>query len=492
VPAVARVRERQDAALMDLEPPLRLRRRVLLRGFTLLPGFGVLVLLRVLTALLWPVAALWIVVVARAPRWWRSLAARTLSRATRQRAHAWLLTDVCSGVAPPAVPVSDPAMGPRVPRRSLLGRVLLIPCLVLGRWVLGTFAVVYAAIAWVSLLTARRHPAGVRRAQYRVLALCGDLDAYLLLLVPARPPLPEVDPRLAPSGTPTVDHAPLPPWPRRTGRLAVGLDLFCGLVVVGAAAGLLEAAGVDLSEDLAAILALDLLVQTLAPLMGFYLAASEAPLTVAHLGLHVLRPWRSAVAAFGLIGGYVVLLLSLGALALPFAAQTSGDNGIVPDGTSLGWTLVFIALATVIAPVFEEVFYRGTMFQALRARRGTWTAAVVSSVLFAAAHLEFDPVALIDRSLIGIGLCYLFARTGRLLPGMFAHSINNAIVTPLALGWTWQAPIVVVVSLLAVWVLAALVSSRRGAWNPMGLVVPAGLGPVMVGKAPGAAGGAVP
>ncbi|MCW2996819.1 MAG: family intrarane metalloprotease [Solirubrobacterales bacterium] len=477
---------------MGLEPPFRLRRRVLLRGLTLLPGLGVLVLLRVLTSLLWPVAALWILAVARTPHWWRSLAGRTLARATRQRAHAWLLTDARSGAAPPAVPVAAPALGSHLPRRSLLARILLSPLYLLGRWTLGAFATVFAAFAWVCLLAAGRHPARVRRAQYRVLALCGDIDTYLLLLVAARPLLPEVDPRLAPAGARTADHMALPPWPRRTGRLAVGLDLFCGLIVVGAVGGLIGAAGADLSEDLAAILALDLLIQTLAPLMGFYLAASEAPLTVAHLGLHVLRPWRSAAAAFGLIGGYVVLLLALGALALPFAAQTSGDNGLVPDGTSLGWTLAFLALATVIAPVFEEIFYRGIMFQALRAGRGTWTAAVVSSVFFAVAHLEFDPVALIDRSLIGIGLCYLFARTGRLLPGMFAHSINNAIVTPLAIGWTWQTPIVVVASLLAVLALAAVVSSRRGAWNPMGLVVPSTLAPVTMGKGRGAADGAVP
>ncbi|MCW3014620.1 MAG: family intrarane metalloprotease [Solirubrobacterales bacterium] len=466
------------------DPPRRRRRSALLRGLTLLPGASVLVLLRALTTLLWPVAAVSVLARARVPRWWRSLAGRTLRRATRQRAHTWLLSDVRSGVTPHPVAVHAPALGAGVTRRSLAGRVLLSPLFVLERWVLGTFAAVYATIAWVCLVAARRHPARLCRAQYRVLALCGDIDAYMLLLVPARPRLPEVDPRLAPAGAPTADHAPLPPWPRRTGRLAVGLDLFCGLVVVGAVAGFLEGAGADLSVDLGAILALDLLVQTLAPLMGFYLAASEAPLTVGQLGLHVLRPWRSAAAAFGLIGSYVILLLGLAAVALPFTAETSGGNGLVPDGTSLGWTLTFIALATVIAPVFEEIFYRGIMFQALRARRGTWTAAVISSVFFAIAHLEFDPVVLIDRSLIGIGLCYLFARTGRLLPGMFAHSINNAIVAPLAIGWTWQVPAVVVVSLLAVLALAALVSSRRGTWNPMGLVVPVGLGQVAIEPAP--------
>ncbi|MCW2957446.1 MAG: family intrarane metalloprotease [Solirubrobacterales bacterium] len=484
---------REDVAPMALLPRRRRRRAALLRGLTLLPGLAWLLLLRIATVVLWPVAGLCVLTVARVPRWWRALAGRTLVRATRQRAHAWLLTDVRSGARPPVVPVSVPDVGCDIRRRSLLGRlVLLVPSLA-GRWVLGGFAVGCAAVAWVTLVVVRRHPRGLRAAQFRILALCGDIDAYFLLLVPARPRLPEPDPRLAPAGSPTPDHAPLPPWSRRTGRLAVGLDLFCGLVVVGAASAALEAAGVDLSQDLVAILALDLLIQTLAPVMGFYLAASEAPLTVAQLGLQTLRPLRSTRAAFGLIGSYAFLLLTLGTLTLPFLADTSSDNGIVPDGTGTAWTLAFVAFATVIAPVFEETFYRGIMFQALRSHRGTWTAAVVSSVFFAVAHLEFDPVALINRSLIGIGLCYVFVRTGRLLPGMFAHSINNTLVTSLALGWTWQLPLVLVGSLLAVLALAALASSRRGAWNPVGLSLSAVRAePLAVVGARGGGDGAVP
>lgn len=443
-----------------------------------------LLALRLACLLAWPVAAAWVLLVARAPPWWRTLADRTLVRATRQRAHAWLLSDVRAGRTPHPVAVTVPDRGPHIRRRSLLARILLAPALALQRWIIGGFAVTAAVAAWLCLVLGRRHPAGIRALQHRLLALCGDLDTYVLLLVPTRPRLPEVDPRLAPGGVAFEDHPPLPPWPRRTGRLAVGVDFVCGLVVVGAAAGALTGAGADLDSDPGAVLGLDLLIQTLAPLMGFYLAASEAPLTVAQLGLHVLRPWRSAGLAVRLIGAYAVLLGTLGVLALPLAGDSSDGGGLVPDGSGTAWTIVFIGLATVIAPVLEETFYRGIMFQALRAGRGTWTAAVISSIAFACAHLEFSPVALLDRSLIGIGLCYLFARTGRLLPGMFAHSINNAIVTPLAVGWTWQVPIVLVVSLLLVLLLATLAGRLRGAWDPTGLT----------GRATGGAavGGAVP
>jgi membrane protease YdiL (CAAX protease family) len=393
--------------------------------------------------------------------------------AVRQRAHAWLLSDARSGRAPHPVPVSVPEIGPdggrTLPRRSLLWRVLVSPVYGVLRWVLGTFALVHATLAWLSLVTTGRHPERLRRAQYRTLALCGDIDAYLLLLVPARPRLPEVDPRLAPGGLALVDHPPLPPWTRRTGRLAIVVDLFCGVFVVGAAYGVLSGAGVDVDGSLVATLGLDLLIQTLAPLMGFYLVASDTPLTVSQLGLHVLRPKQSLGLAAGLIAGYVVLGAALLLLMTPFLADSGDSGGIVPDGAGTAWTLGFVALATIVAPVLEETFYRGIMFQALRTGRGTWTAAVVSSVAFACAHLDFSPLALLDRSLIGVGLCYLFARTGRLLPGMFAHSMNNAIVLPLGLGWTWQVPIVVLVSLVGVLALASAATRLRGSWDPVGL-----------------------
>ncbi|XAY03639.1 hypothetical protein DSM112329_00459 [Paraconexibacter sp. AEG42_29] len=447
------------------------------------------IVLRVSTLVAWPAAAVCVLATARVPAWWRAWAGRTLTRAAHQRAHAWLLTETRSGRAAADVPVAVPVLGVHVQRRSLLVRVLLLAPLALARWVIGTFAVLAAFAVWMCRVFAVRHPRWLRRLQWRLQALCGDIDAYVLLLVPRRPRLPEVDPRLAPGGVALQDHPPLPPWSRRMGRLSIVLDAVAGVVVVGGVAGLAVALGADLDDDQVVVLGLDLLIQTLAPAMGFLLAASQAPLTVAQLGLHVLRPLRSAALAFGLIASYAVLLLSFALLATPFAAEAAAEGGgIIPDDSGLAWTIVFIGLATVIAPVFEEAFYRGVMFQALRARRGTWTAAVVSSIAFAAAHLEFAPVALINRALIGIGLCYLFARTGRLLPGMFAHSINNALVVPLTIGWTWQVPIVVVVSLVLVWALAWLASRLKGEWDPFKRAArtggPAGAVPIAVAAVP--------
>lgn len=433
----------------------RSRIRALLRPVAALPALAVVLVLRVVAALLWPLAWLFVLAAGRAPGWWRRLAWRVVRAGARARAYAWLLTD-----RPPrrstAVVVLRPPPPGRLPRRSVLARLVAFPWYALLRYATAVLAVLFAALAWLSLVVVRRHPRRLRAAQFGLQAFATDVDCWLLLLSRDRPRLPEPDPRLR-TGLPLGDHAPLPPFTRRLGWIAIAVDLVGGIFVSSVFYGA--------EGTIWAIFLADLAIQFLAPYLGVYLASQAGPLTVAEFGLHVIRPLRSLGGAVGLIGLYAVMLVSLFVLVAPFAADSGG--GIVPGGASTAWTIAFVALGTVVAPVLEELFYRGFMFQALRQGRGTWGAAAISSVAFAAAHFEFSPVALADRALIGIGLCWLFARTGRLVPGMFAHSINNAIVIPLVIGWDWQIAVVLPASLAVIAALATVASRRRGEWAPL-------------------------
>jgi membrane protease YdiL (CAAX protease family) len=53
-----------------------------------------------------------------------------------------------------------------------------------------------------------------------------------------------------------------------------------------------------------------------------------------------------------------------------------------------------IAGVAVVAPIAEEVAFRGYLFAALTPWRGPWIAAPVTAVLFAAAHLGAYPPAI--------------------------------------------------------------------------------------------------
>jgi len=96
------------------------------------------------------------------------------------------------------------------------------------------------------------------------------------------------------------------------------------------------------------------------------------------------------------------------------------------------YALVLLAVAAVlVAPVLEELLFRGVVLRGLMLRTGFWPAAVVSSTCFGALHataagLDGLPIVL-ATGVFGLGLCVLTRRTGRLGPAIGVHSLRNAL-----------------------------------------------------------------
>ena len=93
---------------------------------------------------------------------------------------------------------------------------------------------------------------------------------------------------------------------------------------------------------------------------------------------------------------------------------------------------MFIVVVGLIAPICEEVFFRGLLFRSFEKRLGAWWALGLSSVLFAATHgqlLQFVPLIA-----AGAVFGYLVVRTGRLGPAIVAHMAFN-LTTVVSLLW---------------------------------------------------------
>lgn len=159
--------------------------------------------------------------------------------------------------------------------------------------------------------------------------------------------------------------------------------------------------------------------------------------------------WR---AAFGLdlpgardvgtVVGWV--FLQLGArlvllIALPEGwSETHGGNTEgISDLTTTG--LVLTAISTVlVAPLVEELGFRGVVLRGVLRRSGFWTAALVSSALFGmlhalgAARAAAIPMLVLATALFGLLQCVLVRRTGRLGPAIGVHAGMNALVLVLA------------------------------------------------------------
>ncbi len=157
-------------------------------------------------------------------------------------------------------------------------------------------------------------------------------------------------------------------------------------------------------------------------------AHSDAPLR--SLGLRGKNAWR--LIATG-VGGYAVFLggLVLAAMALRGLlgdAMPLGQTGdsLMGSVDSKGEAIIYFILACVLAPIFEEIVFRGYVYAGLRRLANARQAMLMGGLIFAAVHMNSE--ALVVITLIGIMLCYLYERTRSLVPGMIAHGMHNALV----------------------------------------------------------------
>jgi membrane protease YdiL (CAAX protease family) len=125
------------------------------------------------------------------------------------------------------------------------------------------------------------------------------------------------------------------------------------------------------------------------------------------------------------------------------------------DGSTLN-ALAVVVLITVVAPLGEEIFFRGYFFGSLRNWRGVWPAAIVTGLIFGAIHAGSAPVGfLVPLAFFGFGLCLLRHFSGSLYPCIALHALNNSIALGVALHWSWQIPAMMVGSVIASLLVAA-------------------------------------
>jgi membrane protease YdiL (CAAX protease family) len=124
-----------------------------------------------------------------------------------------------------------------------------------------------------------------------------------------------------------------------------------------------------------------------------------------------------------LAGAAAVLLLQrLGIEAPPQAAELAI--------AMLDPFLVVVAVV-ILAPIAEEIFFRGIVFNALLREGGRRWAFIGSSALFAVIHISL--VAVVPILLLGLALAWIYQRTGNLLAPMAMHATVNGISVALAL-----------------------------------------------------------
>jgi membrane protease YdiL (CAAX protease family) len=156
---------------------------------------------------------------------------------------------------------------------------------------------------------------------------------------------------------------------------------------------------------------------------------------------------RALDVPLGLVVGIVAQVVLLPLLYLP-SFELTGTNTdelsrpaedlAARAGGTVSW-LLFALLVGILAPMVEELFYRGLLLRSLEKRGfAPWIAVVLSAVLFAAMHMQ--PLQFPGLLLFGLISGALAVRTGRLGASVFAH-IGFNMTTVVILYWKYLYPV---------------------------------------------------
>lgn len=143
------------------------------------------------------------------------------------------------------------------------------------------------------------------------------------------------------------------------------------------------------------------------------------------LALHRVRAaWFVAIPVIGLV------LSKLGSML----AQHVPSTGTAPIETFVAQTsgFVTVALVSVLAPVVEELFFRGAVYGTLARAKNENAAAAVSFMVFVLVHVPQDFGAwgaLASIALTGAVLVTLRRSSGSVVVPAFAHLLHNAAIT---------------------------------------------------------------
>ncbi|MGV0812898.1 type II CAAX endopeptidase family protein [Mycolicibacterium boenickei] len=130
--------------------------------------------------------------------------------------------------------------------------------------------------------------------------------------------------------------------------------------------------------------------------------------------------------AFGIGGLFVTLPAALLYQSIVGPDATSAVGGVF-EGVRTTWpvAVAVLFLVAVIAPICEEVVYRGLLWGALEQRWGSVAAVTLSTLVFAVAHFEPERVPLLLVVAIPIALARLYSRS--LWGSIIAHQVTNLL-----------------------------------------------------------------
>lgn len=191
--------------------------------------------------------------------------------------------------------------------------------------------------------------------------------------------------------------------------------------------------GIDL-EELVPPAALQTVSAAVIYVLSFLIAfggqyiVTKRSISLETLGLTRLMSWLDiglaplAVIVYGLLSAGLLTLVVY--LFPAFPANEVQDVGFSALGDRTSYILAFTTLV-IVAPIAEEVLFRGYLYGKLRGAVPVWVAAIVTSIVFGAIHGQWNVA--IDVFALSLILCSLREITGSIWAGVLLHMLKNSI-----------------------------------------------------------------
>ena len=152
-------------------------------------------------------------------------------------------------------------------------------------------------------------------------------------------------------------------------------------------------------------------------------------------GREAAREFRWGAVA-GLIV-YPIVAFAAGTIVVIVLSALTGETVETPaqlsSDLSFAGRVLAAGYAILVAPVVEELYFRGVLLRSMLERRGFWPAAIVSSLVFGLVHWPIgealgDALVLpIVMTVTGFALAWIYSRRRNIVACVAAHMVFNTI-----------------------------------------------------------------
>ena len=241
-----------------------------------------------------------------------------------------------------------------------------------------------------------------------------------------------VPPRRRPATRPQV------PWTLRQVLISLAVVAVIFGAAIAAILGLVEFVDIEGWGEHVVLLLAAILLHGSMLLTVWFFAVRPRGGRWALLGFRRVKPISTTIIVI-----FGVAIAQSAVVGYTLLVQQLGIDFLIPSDLPREWadapvSFAIIAIsAIIVAPLVEEIFFRGFMYQALRRTMAILPAALLTSLVFGIAHI--DPAIIIPIAVVGMILLGIYRWTGNLWSSIITHAGYNAVAVAALAVQTWGA-----------------------------------------------------